>query len=165
MCDSLIADHQYGLDAIGTILAVAQKYGEPISVLKMIETFGNLKALEAQAIEIEGTIAEREKLLASLEAQFKEAQEKLDGIYAKALSIGDKIGRVEGKYEASEDLRRIFDILKSPENADYGGHGPTVLLLAASLHKWVIANQDKFKWPDNIKTGLKYLVEELGGMA
>jgi len=164
MCDSLIADHQYGLDAIGTILAMAKKFGEPVAVLKVIETYGKLKALETRASEAEGIVAEREKLLASLEAQFKEAQEKLDGLHALALRIGNEMGRLEGKFEASEDLQKIIHIIDVTKTAGYAEYGQIALLLANSLHKWVTANETKFKWSNDIKAGLKYLVEELGGL-
>jgi predicted nuclease with TOPRIM domain len=164
MCETLIADHQYGLDAIGTILTVAKKFGEPVAVLKAIETYGNLKALETRLSAIKGTVAEREKLLASLEWQFKEVQEKLDGLHAMALHIGDEAGRLEGQFKASENLQRLLAIINSPENAAYAKHGQIISMLAISLRKWVTANETKFKWSNDIKAGLKYLVEELGGL-
>jgi predicted nuclease with TOPRIM domain len=165
MCDSLIADHRYGLDAIGTILALVKKFGEPVATLKAIEAYGNLKALETRTSEMEGAVAEREKLLASLEAQYKEVQDKLDGLYALTLHMGTKIGQLEGEFKASENLQKIIDVIKCPETAAYAKHGQIVLLLATNLRKWVIVNESKFKWPGDIKTGLKYLIEDLGGLA
>jgi DNA repair exonuclease SbcCD ATPase subunit len=164
MCETLIADHQYGLDAIGTIVAVAKKFGESVAVMKTIETYGNLKALETRAGKMKGTLEEREKLLASLEAQFKEAQEKLDGLHAVALNIGSKVGDLEGQFKASENLQKIINIIKGPETAVYDEHGQIILLLATSLRKWVTINETKFKWSSDIKAALKYLVEELGGL-
>jgi hypothetical protein len=114
---------------------------------------------------MEGAVAEREKLLASLEAQYKEVQDKLDGLYALTLHMGTKIGQLEGEFKASENLQKIIDVIKCPETAAYAKHGQIVLLLATNLRKWVIVNESKFKWPGDIKTGLKYLIEDLGGLA
>jgi tetratricopeptide (TPR) repeat protein len=164
MCETLIADHQYGLDAIGTILSVATKFGEPVSVLKAVEAYGELLAIEKHADQLAGTVVERQQLLAGLEAKFKEALEHLDKLYATVLSVGDKTGRLEGEFKATEHLQRLLDIIKNPEGASYAEHGQMVLMLAASVNKWVAAHTTNFKWStDNIKSGLKQLIQELSG--
>jgi len=165
MCERLIADHQYGLDAIGTILAVAQKFGEPVAVLKAIEAYGELVSLENCARELAGIVAERQKLLAGLEAQFKEAQERLDGFYAVVLEIGNRSGRLEGEFKASEDWRRLLTIIQNPEQAAFGEHGRIVLMLVVNLLLWVKAHTANFKGStETIQTGLKRFIEEMGGI-
>jgi DNA repair exonuclease SbcCD ATPase subunit len=164
MCETLIADYQFGIDALGTVLGVAKKFGEPVAVLKAIEAYGELIAIKKQADELAGTVAERQQLLAGLEAKFKEAFENLDKLYATVLSVGKQTGDLEGEFKATEHLQRLLDIIKNPEGASYTEHGQIVLLLAANLNKWVAAHATNFKWStDNIKSGLKQLIQELSG--
>jgi len=165
MCETLIADHQYGLDAIGTILAVAQKFGEPVAVLKAVETYGKLEALEKRTGELAATVAEREKLLAGLETQFNEAKEKLDGLYGVVASLSDKCGRIEGRCKASENLQRMLKIIDEPAKATYEEHGQIVMMLVFRIRTWVEANEKMFKGLSVIKTGLEALFKELGGLS
>jgi len=164
MCQMLTTDHQYGLDAIGTILAVAQKFGEPVAVLKAIEAYGKLVSLENRASQFAGTVAERQKLLASLEAQFQEAKDKLNGLYAVVLEIGNRSGRLEGEFKASENWQRLLTIIQNPEQAAFGEHGQIVLMLVMSLQRWVKAHTANFRWStETIEAGLKRFIEEMGG--
>jgi DNA-binding transcriptional MerR regulator len=164
MCETLIADQGYGLDALGAVLGAAKKFGEPVAVLKAIEAYGEMLALEKHLNELAGTVAERQQLLAGLEAKHKEALEDLDKLYATVLSVGKQTGHLEGEFKATENWQRLLAIINNPEGASYTEHGQLVLLLAANLNKWVAAHATNFKWStDNIKSGLKQLIQELSG--
>lgn len=164
MCDTLIDDHGYGLDAIGTILSLAEKYGQPIEILKAIEAFGQLASLEKRVGELSGTVEERQKLLDSLEGQFRGAQELRDELLAKVAEVIDKAGRLEGQFKASENLQRLLNIIQAPEGASFSDHGQVILMLVVCLQRWVKSHTDSFKWPtDTIQAGLKRLIEEMGG--
>jgi hypothetical protein len=165
MSKTLIADHQYGLDALGTILMVAQKFGEPVAVLKAVEGYGELLSIKTQADSLAGTVTERQQLLAGLEAQFKEALQKLDALNAVALDIGDRSGRALGKFNSNEDLRKLLAIIHHPEQAAYAEHGQVVLMLVLNLRQWVATNEANFRRPRDIKAGLETLVRELGGLS
>jgi hypothetical protein len=165
MCETLITNYKLGLDAIGTILSVTKKFGEPIDIIKAIETYGKLASLEKGVIELSGIIAEREKLLAGLEAQFKEAQEKLNGLYGVVLEVADKRGRLEGECKASENLQKLLTIIQNPEQASFSKHGQIVLMLVVNLLKWVKTYASSFKLSTEvIQDGLKQFIEEMGGI-
>jgi len=165
MCEQLITDHQYGLDALGTILSVAQKFGEPVEVLKAVESYGKLLELEKRINERNGVLDERDRLLSEMEGRFKEAQKKLEELSAVALHVGRETGRLEGLYTANENPRRLMNIVEKPGNAGYAEHGPIIMMLARNIRKWVAANENQFKSPYTIKSGLEELEKELGGLS
>jgi len=43
MCQTLITEYKFGLDAIAMIFSLAKKYDAPMEVLKAIETYGKLQ--------------------------------------------------------------------------------------------------------------------------
>jgi len=164
MCNTLMRDYQFGLDAIGTILNVAGKYGKPVSVLKAIESFGQIGALAKDYKALEGAVEERQKLLDQLEGQFNEAQEALDRLQAQALRTGQEIGEMMADYLAQQRfIKKILDFANEPEKVTFAEHGQAILLAASSLRQWVEANEARFQAASVIKIGLETLTYDLGG--
>jgi chromosome segregation ATPase len=163
MCDNLIQQYKFGLDAISTIFSVAKKYGDPVDVLKSIEVYGKLQALQQELNKLRGNVAERKELLAQLEGKHKEALEQLESLNAAALKVGATVSKVENQLENSKDLQNLMNLINNPASADYEEYGPLVLVLATSLRKWAISYEHKFKLTYSIKNGLESLISELGG--
>lgn len=163
MCQTLINQYKFGLDALATTLSLAGKYGDPLTVLKTIETYGKLQAIQQKLATLEGKIAERQELLAQLEGKHKEALEKIESLNAAALKVGATVGKVESQLDNSKELQKLINLINNPASADYDGYGPLVLVVAASLRKWVVNYEHKFKLTYSIKNGLESLISELGG--
>lgn len=163
MCQTLINQYKFGLDALATTLSLAGKYGDPLTVLKTIEAYGKLQAIQQKLAALEGKIAERQELLAQLEGKHKEALEQLESLNAAALKVGAAVGKVENQLENSKDLQKLVELINNPASVDYDGYGPLVLVVAASLRKWVVNYEHKFKLTYSIKNGLESLISELGG--
>jgi len=163
MCQTLLQQYKFGLDAMATILSVAKKYGEPVNVLKGLEAYGKLEALQQELGNLEGEVTERKKLLAELEGKYHEELDGMESLHATALKVGAEVSRLESRTEDSKEVHKILNLITNSASADYDEHWRLVCVIAASLHKWVISNEHKFRSPYSIKDGLKRLVSELGG--
>jgi len=163
MCDSLLYTHKFGLDAIVSILAAAQKYGQPLNVLKALDTYGSLQLMLENLEESQGKVSETKKLLHQLEGQYQAALEHLDSLSAQALKMGTEITNVENKLANSKAVDKLMVFVNSPSGASYAEYGSVAVLFSRALLTWFIVNESKFKYPQNIKDGLKTLVSELGG--
>lgn len=164
MCQTLIDQYKFGLDAISTILSVAKKLGEPIDVLKSIEAYGKLQVVQQELGKQEGKVSEIKKEIAQLEGEHKKALEKLESLNVLALKVGNEVGKVQGELAASNELKKIVNFMNNPALADYAEHILTALMVTVSLRKWVSAHEVKFKSPNHIKSGLETLIRELGGL-
>jgi predicted nucleic acid-binding Zn-ribbon protein len=162
MCQTMIEQHKFGLDAISTVFSIAKKFGEPLSVLKGVEGYGNLQELGEELAQVQGKVAESEELLTQLEGKYRQGLDHLDSLTATALGVGEQIGKLESRLENSKGLSRILDLIDDPASADYGTYGPIVLVMGAAIRKWAEAHQHKFAFSYSIKDGLKHLVLALG---
>ena len=163
MCDSLIVNYKFGLDAIATIFSLAQKFGEPINVLKAIEAYGRLLSIQQEQIKLEAMVADLRKLIAELEARYQEMLNLLESLNGRALRVGQDIGRLGRELSDSRTFETILSLINNPTSASYEEHGQLVLAIAASLRKWTLANEQKFKSIGSIKLGLDSLIKDLGG--
>ena len=163
MCDNLLYTHKFGLDAIVSILAVAKKYGQPLNVLKALDTYGSLQLMLENLEESQGKVYETEKLLHQLKGQYQAALEHVDSLSAQALKVGAEITNVEKKLANSKAVDKMMVFVNSPSGASYAEYGSAAVLFSRALLTWFIANESKFKYQHTIKDGLKTLVSELGG--
>jgi chromosome segregation ATPase len=163
MCDDLIRTYKFGLDAITTIFSIAQKFGEPINVLKAVEEYGEVLTMQQQLEELEARVTELRRLVAELEARYQEMLDQLESLNARALNIGQDIGRLQSEIKQSKGLERILNLINDPESANYEEYGPLVLATAVSLRKFVLVHEQRFKFPSSIRSGLDGLIKDLGG--
>lgn len=163
LCDSLIYKQKLGLDAIGTLVAIAKKYGEPMGVLKAVETYGNIKTMEDKVEELEGKIHEREKLLHWTEGQYQAALEQLGSLNASSVKAGAEVGKLESRLQESKELHGLVILVNDPVSADYSEFGPVVVALVVAVLKWVKQNERRFGNVYGIKLGLESLIKQLGG--
>ena len=163
MCDGLIRTYKFGPDAIATIFSLAQKFGEPINVLKAIEAYGRLLSIQQEQIKSEAIVADLRKLITELEARYQDTLNLLESLNGRALRVGQDIGRLGRELSDSKALETILRLINNPTSASYEEHGQLVLAIAASLRKWALAYEQKFKSIGNIKLGLDSLIKDLGG--
>jgi len=163
MCQTLLQQYNFGLDAIATILSVAKQFGGAVDVLKGLEAYGKLEALQQELGNLEGGVAGRRKLLAELEGKYHEELEGMEALHATVLKVGAEVGKVERELVRSKELDKVINLIREPISAGYHEYGPLVTAIAVSLFKWVINNEHKFRSSYSIKDGLKRLVSELGG--
>ncbi|MDH5364865.1 MAG: hypothetical protein OEZ07_03120 [Dehalococcoidia bacterium] len=163
MCEALMEQYKFGLDAITTILAAAKKYGEPLDVLKAIEAYGKLQALQLALAKLEGEVAERKELLAQVEGKCEGALDQLESLNATALKTGAEVAKAETQLANSKEVQKLLNVVNNPASAEYKEYGPLVLAIATSIHKWLLNNEHRFKFAHSIKSGLDNLIAELGG--
>lgn len=164
MCQTLINKYTFGLDAIATILSVATKYGEPLYVLKAIEAQGALEAIVKEKNKQQGRASEIERRIAELDGSHKEALQKLELLNDLALKAGNEVGKVQGEMAASDHFNKLLVLINKPLVAEYADHIRVAMLMALSLRHWVTRNETQFKNCNHIKSGLEYLIRELGGL-
>lgn len=165
MCQSLINDYKLGPDAIATIFSLAKKYGEPMNVLRAIETFGNLQAVQQKLATLTGQISEGNESLAELKGKCKAALDQLESLNATALKVGKEVSDVEHQLADSKIFQKLLTLMNSPDSADYKDYGPLVASTANSIRKFVANNENKFRPMSavSIRLGLDSLISELGG--
>jgi len=134
-----------------------------VDVLKGLEAYGKLEALQQELGNLEGGVAGRKKLLAELEGKYHEELEGMESLHATALKVGAEVSEVQRELVRSKELDKVINLIANPTSADYNEYWRLVCVIAASLHKWVISNERKFRSTYSIKDGLKRLVGELGG--
>ena len=81
-----------------------------------------------------------------------------------ALKVGSEVGRVQGEISTNDHLKKLLVLINEPYSAEYSDHINTAILVALSLRHWIIKNETKFNNCNYIKSGLEYLVRELGGL-
>ncbi len=163
MCQTLIQQYKFGLDAIFTISSVAKKYGEPISVLKAVEAFGNLQAINNELAKQKGKVVGLREQIALLEGKYEEMLHNIDALQAVSLKVGAGVGKVQRQLENDRVLEKVITLINTPASANYHDHGLLVGAIAKSLDTWVTSNEKKFNSPYSIHSGLQALVKELGG--
>jgi hypothetical protein len=162
MCDTLIHQYKFGLDAIATIFSVAKKFGDPLAVLKAVEALGKLQAMEQELGKLDGKIAERQRLLQQLEGKYQEALGQVESLNAMVLRVGTEIGKLQSEISHGKGLEKMLTLINDPASADFNENGPLVVSIAASLRKWVMVNEKRFRSAYSIKSGLEALLKELG---
>lgn len=163
MCDSLIHEHNLGLDAVATTLSIAKKYGEPINVLRTLDTYGSLKMMTEELGEVEGQVQEREKLLHQLEGQYQSALKQLESLNAIAMKAGAEVSKVESRLDESKHLQKVMALINDPASAGYSEYGPLVVAVVEAVLKWVSTHEKHFLYPHSMKSTLQSLLKELGG--
>lgn len=163
MCDTLIQQYKFGLDAIGTIFSIAKQYGEAVDVLKAIEAYGKLQVLKQELSHLEGSISERKELLAQLEGKSEVVLEHFESLNAKAMKVGADVTEVENRLQESKALHKIVSLINHPESASFEEYGTLLAAVVNSILKWVNANEKRLAYSYSIKSGLQSLLKELGG--
>jgi len=163
MCQTLIDKYKFGLDAVTMVFSAAGKYGEPVDVLKAIEGYGKLQVIYQKLNELEGGIVERKRSLAQLEGKEKEMLNELESLNVMALRVGTEINKVQSEVARSKELDKVINLIEEPASASYHEYIPLVATITASLRKWVINNESKFRSTYSIKDGLNSLLSQIGG--
>lgn len=163
MCERLIREQRFGLDAVMTIFSVAQKFGDPTAVLKAVETYGSLQSLAETEQQLHGRAQEKKRLLEQLEGRCKEAMEMLDALNGKCLAFGTEVARLQSKLAESAGMRNWIDFLWNPASVGFEEGGPTALAIAVAYRRWVERHQQRLAHGYSVKSGLDFLVGDLGG--
>jgi len=164
MCEKLTSEYDFGLDAVSTILSTAEKYGDPVTVLKAVEAYSKLEAILQEIDKQQGIISANKKEIAQLDGWHEDALKKLKSLNDLALKVGSEVGKVKGEMSANDTLKNLLMLINEPYAAEYSDHINTAILVALSLRHWVIKNETKFKNFNHIESGLAWLVKEMGGL-
>jgi len=170
MCQKLLRDYKFGLDAITTILATAKMYGEPTEVLKALEACGKLEAMNEKArqlkleiVKIEARIEQLKKTQSQYEARNRANLDQFEALNVKAIELGRTLGSVEEQLKPSTRARDIHNLLQNPVAASYEDNAPLVLALVWGIKMWVYQNKDRLSLSYRIDEGLDALAKNLGG--
>ena len=163
MCEKLLTEYGLGLDAIGTMLAMARKHGEPSIVMKAMEGYGSLQGMIQIEHQLDGRIKEKKSLLAELEGRCQAAMGMVDTLNAKCIAAGTEVARLENRLTESKVLRLVTTLINDPASATFNEHAPTALAMAAGLRKFAEGHQRNFPNSYTIKSGLDAFVRDLGG--
>jgi predicted nucleic acid-binding Zn-ribbon protein len=111
ICNTLIHEYKFSVQAITDIYEVAKKYGEPINILKAIEGYGELKAIEdkvkilnAKRDELEARVNELNNDTQRLRALIDELSNASDRLFNPLVSnlnatLTNIINSISQKYE------------------------------------------------------------------
>ena len=163
ICETLYKKHGLGLDAISTILSIAEKYGKINNVLKGVDSYENLQELQKEMGKLEGAVAELQLLLAQLEGKNNEALKQFESLNAIAMKTGAEVTKVENELQESKALHKIVSFINDPASADYQEYGQLAVAILRSILKWVSNNENHFLYPNRMKSALQDLITELGG--
>ncbi len=163
MCDSLLNVHKFGIDAIAAILSTAEKYGQPINVIKSLDTYGSIKLMLNKQYEAEGKVQETDKLLHQLEGQSQTALKHFESLSAIAMKTGAEVSKVESQLEKSKYLHKVIFLINNPASASYQEYGQLLVVVVKAILEWVDNHEKHFRYPNNMKSALQDLITELGG--
>jgi hypothetical protein len=145
ICEKLVKEYGFGLDSIDTLLSVAKKYGDPLQVLRAIDT---LKINIAQ-----------------LNGKYEATMEKLRSLNALALQVGDEVANVHCQAADNVYMHQLLELINDPYSADYGPHINAAMIGGRALKAYVIKYESNFKHRAPIINGLTYLIADLGGVS
>lgn len=170
LCKKLMDEYGLGLEGMSTMLSAAEKYGDPIEIMKAIEAYGKLQAIEGkikrQNLEVARTEAKVKTLQmdeAEVKAKIEAALDLLEALNSKALEVGRVIGVDEERMRRGRRFSRILGLLEDPTKVDYEDSAPHVLALTNVIHTFVCMHSNKFTRHFSITQALEYLMEDLGG--
>jgi molybdopterin converting factor small subunit len=163
LCNRLITEYKFGFDAIATIFSVAQKFGEPTSVLKVIEGFGSLQSLAQMEQQLDGRVKEKQGLLEQLNGRVKEDLDMVDHLIGKCLALSTEVGKIEGALANSKELQAVSKLLNDPASATFVECSPAAIAVAAGLLKFAEIHQKQLPNFYYTQSGLKSFVRDLGG--
>jgi DNA-binding transcriptional MerR regulator len=162
MCDRLLHNYKFGLDAIATIFSLAQKFGDPLSVLKAVEAYGELLAIQQEYAKAEAKCKEKKDLLDQLEGKYGAMLTELESLTAMCLNVGKNISVLQSQIDSNKGLEKIFNLISEPTSCGFNEYGPLVAAILSSIRKWLVAHEQKFKHPAGAKFSLDGLLRELG---
>lgn len=120
MCQKLMQDHKFGLDAITCLLAMAKIYGEPLQVLKAVESYGKLEAmnekirqLKLEIVKIEARIEQLKKTQSQYEARNKANLDQFEALNVRAIEVGRTLGSIEEQLKQSTRAHDILNLLQT----------------------------------------------------
>jgi len=163
MCQKLMQDHKFGLDAITTILATAKMYGDPVKVLKAVESYGKRKAIDEETQQLEARIEQLKKTESQYESRNKVILGQFEELNVKALEVGRTVGAVEEKLKGNTMARDLLILLQNPTSASYEESLPLVIVLLRGITIWALMNKNKFRYPFLVDRNLQEVLGNLAG--
>ncbi len=170
MCQKLLDEYKLGPEAIATILSAAEKYGETIEILRALEAYGKVDAVNEkfrQLVFAEGKIEDKieqlKKVQAGYEAGNEVILEQIKALSAKSIEVGRAVGIVEEQTKKDSKAREILNLLQNPATAIYEESLPLVLVLLRSISIWAIINKNKLHFPSLLDKSLEEAIRHLGG--
>jgi len=105
LCDELLYKHGFTTNAILDVYEVAKRYGNPIEVIKAIESYGSIRKLEEEIKRLKGRKRELETRISELEEEIQVMRGKIEEVKKF----------VEDVFEASADSirRKIEEVIDS----------------------------------------------------
>ncbi|MDH5696616.1 MAG: hypothetical protein OEZ00_08490 [Dehalococcoidia bacterium] len=163
MCQKLLQDHKFGLEAITAILATAKMYGDPIKVLKAVESYGKRKAMDEEARQLEARIEQLKKTESQYQSRNKAILDQFEALNAKAIEVGRTVGSVEEQLKGDTMARDLLLLLHNPSSASYEDSLPLVIVLLRGITIWTLMNKSKFRYPSPIDRNLQEVLGNLAG--
>jgi len=163
MCQKLMQDHKFGIDAITTILATAKMYGDPVKVLKAVESYGKRKAIDEETQQLEARIEQLKKTESQYESRNKVILGQFEELNVKALEVGRTVGAVEEKLKGNTMARDLLILLQNPTSASYEESLPLVIVLLRGITIWALMNKNKFRYPFLVDRNLQEVLGNLAG--
>jgi len=170
MCQKLLDEHKFGLDVISTILSTAGRYGEPIEVLRAVEAYGKVVALnekieqlKLEVVKIEGKIEQLKKTQSQYGSRNKTILDQFEALNAKAIEVGRTVGAVEQQLKKDTMARDILNLLQNPVSAGYEDYLSLVLVLLNSIRLWTDTNKNQFAYFALLERNLKDAMGHIGG--
>jgi len=169
MCKKLLK-RRFGLTALSLINATAWRYGEATEVMKAIEAYGALKAIEKEANQAKTTLAELEGTIQMLKEKYSEYSARnvailnqFEALNAKAIEVGRAVGSAEQQLAKDTLGRDILNLLQNPLSASYEQYSPLVLVMLKSISVWATINKSRFRFHSLVDKNLQELAGYLGG--
>ena len=132
-------------------------------MLKAVETYGGLQSLAQAKQQLQGEIQEKQRLLEEVDGRCKQALDMMDVLNGKCMAFGTEVARIEAKLAGSAGVREAIDFLWNSTAVGFEEGGRTALAIAVAYRGWVNRHQQRFAHGCSIKSGLDFLVGDLGG--
>ncbi len=162
ICKGLIK-RKFGLNALYLINRATWKYGEPTEIIRAIEAYGELKAMEKKLAEVEGKVQALNETYAEYNARNKTMLDQFEELNAKAIEVGRTVGSVQEQIKRDTLARDILILLQNPASAGYDNYLPLVLVLLRCIGSWAMLNRSKFQFSSLIDKNLQEVTKYLGG--
>lgn len=163
MCQVLIGEHRFYVDNLKGLLAVAEKYGEPASIIGALNTYNGIADVEAAKAGLDEQIEQKKHLLSETDEQYQQELKLLDQLQATVVQVDLTVEKLELNIKKSSEVRRLLRLMKNPVEADFKEHAPIVLPILTAIKSWMASHGNELLDMYNTEVYANNLIRALGG--
>jgi chromosome segregation ATPase len=161
MCQHLIGEHNFSADNLNELMALAEKLGEPASIIGALNTYGSIASLEAAKAGLEEQTKQRNQLLNKIDAEYQHAMKLSAELQAEIDQVTLLVNEEKKTITESPAVQKLLRLMNNPTEADFKEHAAVVLPILVAIRTWAASHTKQIG--DLETLGMDPIIWALGG--